>query len=60
MRGFISLPVIVLGFSLTMIAALLDYIGGLLMQLGCSAAGNSAKNDFWMNKPHPDDRHFNS
>ncbi|MBL6080770.1 hypothetical protein JMJ56_22395 [Belnapia sp. T18] len=60
MRSFIALPVMVLGFILTLMAAFLDYIGGLVMELGLITAGDSPRDDFWLNKPHPEDRHNNS
>jgi ABC-type amino acid transport system permease subunit len=60
MRNFIAVPIIVLGVSITVIAALLDYIGGLVMGLGCIVAGDSPNDKFWLKRTHQEDRHFNS
>ncbi len=60
MRSFGALPVIILGFSLTIIAAILDYVGGLVLQLGCIIAGASSDDDLRVRRQQHEDRHYNS
>ncbi len=60
MRSFGALPVIILGFSLTIIAAILDYVGGLVLQLGCIIAGDSSSDDLRVRRQQHEDRHYNS
>lgn len=57
MRGFLAVPITLLGIAVIGMAAAIDYAGDMLMRLGALVAG-VPPND--ANQPPDDDRGFRS